>query len=707
MLPTASDRRRQALESDHLRVSTIDAMFSPASQAASPNRRAHRPHVWLLAGLFASSAVGIVDAVRHHEVLLTGVLIGPLVAAIGASVLDVAFVGLFAIALAVALGQVNDILFTADHWIRIAVVSAASIAAVALTWVRDRRESELEIARPQAIDAQRLHLALGAGGMGTWRWDLVTGAVHWDEQLEALFGLEPGAFDGSMAMYRSLFHPEDRERAIETVNEGMRVDRAWHFDHRVVWKDDSVHWLEGRGEPVHDAKGTIVGATGVSVNIDERRTLLEAEQASRSRLRTLLDSSERLGMLDDPDRVLETICQVAATRIGAWATVVRVSPDGSLERSNIAHRDPDLVAELGECMAALNEDGASIKQVLGSGEPLLFHGRTASATQTLGADDDLRAKFARVGFRSCVLVPLTVAGRRLAVLSIGDDREDPLGPADVELAVDLGRRGASALERARLWQASQQRFEAEHRIVELLQTTIIPDRLPVIAGVQVAAAYRPAEVDIDVGGDWYDAFETVDGRIVVVVGDVAGHGVEAASLMGRVRNALRAYAFEDSDPASILLRVHRLLRDQDDDAMVTAFVARYEPATGLMSWSRAGHPPPLLVAPNGTSRFLDDVNGAPLGTMVREYRTATTRLDPGALLVCYTDGLIERRDRILDDGLEWLDERVRNYAGDPLGTLCDKLVDDPFVPHPSPDDICVVALRVDPGRGPIPGIDDL
>ena len=217
-----------------------------------------------------------------------------------------------------------------------------------------------------------------------------------------------------------------------------------------------------------------------------------------------------------------------------------------------------------------------------------------------------------------------------------------------------------------------------------MQTSIVPDRLPVIAGVEVAAAYRPAEVDVDVGGDWYDAFETPDGRIVIVVGDVAGHGVEAASFMGRVRNALRAYAFEDSDPATVLLRLHRLIRNQDDDAMVTAFVARYDPATGLMSWSRAGHPPPLLVAPEGTTRFLDDVNGAPLGTMVREYRTATTRLDPGALIVCYTDGLIERRDRILDDGLAWLDERVREYAGDPLATLCDKLVDDPFVPHPRP-----------------------
>src|SRR5664279_1711950 len=111
-----------------------------------------------------------------------------------------------------------------------------------------------------------------------------------------------------MAMYRSLFHPDDRERAIQTVSDGMANDHGWRFDHRVLFPDGSVHWLEGRGEPVHDASGAIVGATGVSVDIDERRLLLEAEQATRTRLRTLVESSERLSALDDPDRVLETIC---------------------------------------------------------------------------------------------------------------------------------------------------------------------------------------------------------------------------------------------------------------------------------------------------------------------------------------------------------------------------------------------------------------
>ena len=127
--------------------------------------------------------------------------------------------------------------------------------------------------------------------------------------------------------------------------------------------------------------------------------------------------------------------------------------------------------------------------------------------------------------------------------------------------------------------------------------------------------------------------------------------------------------------------------------MVTAFVARYDPDANVMTWSRAGHPPPLVVRPDGSPMFLDDVNGAPLGAMARPYREATLALPAGSLVVCYTDGLIERRDRILDDGLDWLRQRVSEHSHDDVDVLCQKLVDDPFVPHPAPDDVCVLVLR--------------
>ncbi len=802
--------------------------------------------------------------------MLTAVVIGPLLAAIGASVLGVTILAVYAVAVALLLGAAHDIFLEGDHVVRLVVVILGGGIAIASARLRQRRDDELEITRPQAADAQRLRLALDAGKMGTWRWDLRTGRIMWDERLEGLYGLAAGAFDSSFTMYESLLHPEDRELVLGSVRSGMQRNVPWRFDHRVVWPDGSVHWLEGRGEPVYDRSGAIVGASGVTINIDARHALLdvetrareaaerssdavqslaetstaladattvdevaevivdravrtlharsgyfatvdtqtnelvmraqsgypdwivrdyarvsleapvpgveaistgepifiespehrrerypqyaddpthdafvvlplaplagaravlafgfaeprrfddddrsyiaavveacaqalqratahEAQLAALSRLRTLLDSSEQLGALDDPDRVVETIASLGATRIGVWATVVRILPDNTLERTVVAHRDPALTPLTQEVMTQLPEDHASLQRVIDTGEPMLCKGLPDLA-DAIADDDALRAKLEAIGFESYLLVPITIAGRRLAVLSIGASAPIRLGPSDVELAVDLGRRGASALERAQLWQASQKQLEAEQRIVELLQRTIIPDRLPALPGVRVAAAYRPAEVEVDVGGDWFDAFVAPDDSIIIVVGDVAGHGVQAASLMGRVRNALRAYAIEDTGPASILIRLHKLLRAHDSLEMVTAFVARYDPARNTMTWSRAGHPPPLLVGPGGAALFLDEINGPPLGTMVSEYRSAVTPMQAGSLLVCYTDGLIERRDRIIDDGLDWLQQRVRGYVDDDIDTLCNKLVDDPFVPHPSPDDICVLAMRTD------------
>jgi serine phosphatase RsbU (regulator of sigma subunit)/putative methionine-R-sulfoxide reductase with GAF domain len=417
-----------------------------------------------------------------------------------------------------------------------------------------------------------------------------------------------------------------------------------------------------------------------------RAAAFEAEHQSRAQLRTLLDASEELAGLDDPDRVVEAIARIAATRIGSWATVFVVEAGGGFRRVSERGSSSFDASRVRAIENALEADDTA-RKVLATGQPAITGGIEGEPTS--------------------IAVPMAIADRTLAVLVVADLGPHAIGPTQVELALDLGRRGASALERARFFQSEQERaaaalresearVEAEHRLVELLQRTIVPESLPEVEGIELAAGYRPAEILVDVGGDWYDAFVVPDGKLVLVVGDVAGHGVGAASLMGRVRNALRAYAVEDADAASILRRLDGLLHTLDEFAMVTAFIACYDSATREMSWSRAGHPPALLVGPDGRAEFLDTINGAPLGTMARQYVTCRTVLEPGALLVGYTDGLVERRDRIIDDGLNWLADRSCEQAHEPLDTLCTSLLDAPFVPHPSPDDMCVLALRVLP-----------
>ncbi len=307
--------------------------------------------------------------------------------------------------------------------------------------------------------------------------------------------------------------------------------------------------------------------------------------------------------------------------------------------------------------------------------------------------EEIEALLDRIAPVSAMVVPLAIAGRVHGALLIGDDHPLQFGPSDLELATDLGRRGASAFERARLWQMSQLRLAAEHHMVEILQETIVPEQLPVVETVELAAEYRPADAFVDVGGDWYDAF-IVDDSLVLVVGDVAGHGIEAASLMGRVRNGLRAYAVDETDPAELLRRVHQLLCTLDPDSMVTAVVACYQPDTRLLTWARAGHPPPLLCNPDGSTRFLEEVNATPLGTLGKNFETAKVQLSEGSLVVLYTDGLIERRGRLIDEGFAWLADRVRALRGESVEALCKQLVDRSFASIPSADDICVLALRV-------------
>jgi serine phosphatase RsbU (regulator of sigma subunit) len=291
---------------------------------------------------------------------------------------------------------------------------------------------------------------------------------------------------------------------------------------------------------------------------------------------------------------------------------------------------------------------------------------------------------------------MNISGRTRGVVLIGDDHPVAFGHADLELATDLGRRGASALERAMLWQMSQLQLAAEHHMVEVLQKTIVPERLPEVPGVELAAVYRPADVIVDVGGDWYDVFGGDGEPLVLVVGDVAGHGIEAASLMGRVRNGLRAYAVDNDDPGELLRKVHELLLAFDPESMVTAVVAFYDPETRVLTWSRAGHPPPLVCEPDGATRYLEDVNATPLGTMGKNFASARVDLAPGSLVVLYTDGLIERRERLIDEGLEWLADRTRALRNTAVDDLCLTLVDRSFATGPSADDICVLALRVTP-----------
>jgi anti-sigma regulatory factor (Ser/Thr protein kinase)/putative methionine-R-sulfoxide reductase with GAF domain len=290
------------------------------------------------------------------------------------------------------------------------------------------------------------------------------------------------------------------------------------------------------------------------------------------------------------------------------------------------------------------------------------------------------------GLRSMLGVPLIVEGRAIGVLHVGTLAHREFTNEDAALLQLVAARAAPAIERARVAEA----FEREHLGAVALQRSLLPEGTPTIAGVEIATQYLPAR-DL-VGGDWYDVIELPRGRVGIAIGDVAGHGVQAAALMGQLRTGLRAYALEGHAPGETLKRVDRLMHTIRGQGMATAAYAVVEPESGALRYASAGHLPPLLVTVAGGARLLDVQPAPPLGTLpYGMYVDVETELQPGDTIVLYTDGLIERRTEAITAGLERLREAADISTS--AFVLCQHLVERLVEEGAGQDDVAIVALR--------------
>lgn len=235
---------------------------------------------------------------------------------------------------------------------------------------------------------------------------------------------------------------------------------------------------------------------------------------------------------------------------------------------------------------------------------------------------------------------------------------------------------------------TQRSYDEEHRIAVTLQRSLLPRRLPEVPGIECAVRYEPASAQCEVGGDFYELV-MVDNRLLVAIGDVAGHSLHAATVMAELRHAVRAYATEGHPPGGVLERADKLLRTLLPDELATICLVQLDPPTGRCRMASAGHPPPLLVAADG-SRFVE--HRAPLlGVRARRPADLEFVLPPEATLVLYTDGLVERRDADIDDGLRALAASAAVVEAD-LDRFCERLLVELAAPEVH-DDIAVVALR--------------
>jgi phosphoserine phosphatase RsbU/P len=262
-------------------------------------------------------------------------------------------------------------------------------------------------------------------------------------------------------------------------------------------------------------------------------------------------------------------------------------------------------------------------------------------------------------------VPLVLEGEVIGVLHVSSLERERFSAEDLALLDRVGERASLAIGHAQL-------RERERVVAETLQHSLLQERLPVVPGVRLAARYLSRARGMHVGGDFYDAVVVGGDRLALSIGDVAGKGLEAASMMGRLRNALRAYAIETVDPGDLLRRLDRLV--VDEDAMATAQHYLLDPLTGSLQHSNAGHPPGLRLSATGEPAWIEGSLAPPLGTGWGDRPCAEDVLAPGDRVLLFTDGLVERRGTTLDDGLGTLAEAAASVSDAGLEDLCDHVL---------------------------------
>ncbi len=289
---------------------------------------------------------------------------------------------------------------------------------------------------------------------------------------------------------------------------------------------------------------------------------------------------------------------------------------------------------------------------------------------------------------SVMAVPLVASDELLGLLLVGAAAEDRFDAGDLELLTLAADRMAIAIDHV-------QRFAHGRQLVETLQRSLLPARLPHHPRLELAARYLPSGLAPQIGGDWYDALELDRDRTAVMIGDVVGHGVRAATTMSELRNALRAFAVEGHGPGAALHQLDRVVHATFGPGMIaTVLFLIIDASQGTVSISRAGHPPPALRTASGEIRFLETGGTLPLGIDDRvSADEAEYPLHPGDTLLLFTDGLVERRRESINTGFDRLRDAFRHAPTD-VEALCDHVLERTVTEQASHDDIAVLAVRV-------------
>ena len=389
-------------------------------------------------------------------------------------------------------------------------------------------------------------------------------------------------------------------------------------------------------------------ADGCAQAVRRARASDELEERLRQ-LRFLADASIELGSSLNYRVTLAKVADLLVPTLAEWCAVAMTGENG-LTTVAVAHADPARVEwawKLEQRYPPDPDAPTGPPNVARTGVSELYEQVTDEMLVAAARDEEHLRLSRELDIGSAMTVPLTARGRVLGVITLlRTSHARPYGHADLVFAEDLGRRAGQAVDNARLHRQAQD-------VALQLQQAVLPDDLSGLASWEIATHYTP-DGSAEVGGDFYDAVELDDGRLAVFIGDVMGHGIAAAAAMAHVRAAARAYLTIDPDPTSVMTRLDRMFTRLAMTRLVTLCYAVVDAAGSQMTLANAGHYPPLIIAPDGATRFAAADPQPPLGVGADARTQSRFPLNPSDTLLLYTDGLIERRGEIIDRGLERL-----------------------------------------------------
>jgi PAS domain S-box-containing protein len=510
---------------------------------------------------------------------------------------------------------------------------------------------------------QRFEMALRAGHVGTWRWDVSTGFVDWDASMCELFGFAPGAFDGTYETYASRLHPDDRPAVEEAIR--RTIDERLpgrELEHRVVLPDGEVRWFTSTSRLLLDDKGEPAELMGVVVDITDRRqaeleraAARDAEDLARDAVRAAQRRIEMMArvsvLVDTPldlDATLQQIADLAITEMADWC-IVDVRGDGVVHHAAVAHRDPTMVAVVKRMQDRYpsDPDNPQVAELMRTLKPQFMREIPQDLIVRSAKDAEHLELLRSLNLTSYLAVPLIAFGQGNGLMLLASSNGRRLDEEDVALAVEFGVRAGSAVAKARM----HAKLQATARV---LQRSLVPAGLPQVPGVQLSAHYRSGTTGVDIGGDYYDVFPTADGRWWAVLGDVCGKGPEAAALAGAVRYSLRAITMDITDPATALMRLNEVLMAEDwaprfTTLVLATFVQPNADAAGtddepvVLRLVSGGHPPAIVRRADGRIDVVDSP-GTLLGLIAPlELTTVDVELNRGDTILLYTDGATEAR----------------------------------------------------------------